>query len=923
MSEFGKRLVIIDGKSVFYRGYYALPNLTTSDGRPTGGVYGFAMMALEVVKQLKPNYVCVAWDKSKTNIRKRLELYSQYKAGRKTPPPDFYEQLPMLRELLDALGWPLYEADDYEADDLMGAFAKQAGAEGVESYLITSDLDVLQLINPHTHIYTLKKGVTKIELFNEASFRDKYGIDPHQFIDLKALKGDSSDNIPGVAGVGEKTALDLLKQFTTLDGVYQHLDELKPTLKAKLEAGRDMAYLSKKLVTLMVDAPLKIDLKKAKLQNGLTPEFAALLREFEFKTLLRQAEAVMPKEALAKAEVAAGEGLKLPREIPFEPSDYKADQPRLVALSPDASALWVSAEPKTYSTIVLREGVGEQMGLLGASLLSDSSLASQLVSEGPQSLEARVASGGASPKNVFLPAEKILGEAGRQDPGGALGDEIPKAIKTQIRSLLKEGSLIGHDLKGLIRALLGYNIELQPTIHYDTRIGAFLLNSLQRQRELSDLIAQPIDMAEPAQVIAATWQAYHTDAPKLKAEASLQKLANDIEWPTIVLLAHVEHRGILLDSAYLNKMGKEFAERIKEFEQKIYELAGEEFNISSPAQLSRILFDKLGMPTQGVKKGKTGYSTNANELERLRDKTPLIDLITKYREYTKLKSTYIDALPKQVDDAGKLHTTYHLDVAPTGRLSSADPNLQNIPTRTDIGQAIRRAFVPRPGHVFVSADYSQFELRLAAALADDKQLLEDFNKDIDIHTATAAEVYGVPLDKVTKVQRRNAKVINFGILYGMSPHGLSQATGMTFDESKKFIDAYFALRQPIRDYMDRTVDEGLKEGYVETLFGRRRPTPDLSSSNFMIREAAKRAAINTPIQGTEADLMKLAMLRVEEALGDLGQQLLQIHDSIVVECLAADAPQVSGILKKTMEAIHKLPVKLQVDVSVGGDWGEL
>ncbi|MET0779342.1 MAG: DNA polymerase, partial [Candidatus Saccharimonadales bacterium] len=381
--------------------------------------------------------------------------------------------------------------------------------------------------------------------------------------------------------------------------------------------------------------------------------------------------------------------------------------------------------------------------------------------------------------------------------------------------------------------------------------------------------------------------------------------------------------GILLDSAYLENMSGEFARKIAVLERNIYAKAGQEFNIASPSQLAMILFEKLGLPTAGVKKGKTGYSTGASELDKLRALHPIVDLITQYREYTKLKSTYIDALPKLVDTEGKLHTTFALDVAATGRLSSHDPNLQNIPTRTELGQAIRTAFVPAEGHVFVSADYSQFELRLAACMADDKQMIADFNKDIDIHTATAAQVQGVPLDQVDKEMRRRAKAVNFGILYGMSPHGLSVATGMSLMESKDFIAKYFELRKPLQQYMADTADKALKNGYVETIFGRRRPTPDMKAANYMIREGAKRAAINMPIQGTEADLMKLAMLHVEERLDGLGEQLLQIHDSILVETPKANAEKVAKILKETMENVYKLPVKLAVDVKTGNNWGEL
>ena len=864
MSE---RLVIIDGKSVFYRGYYAMPNLSTKDGTPTGGVYGFAVMALEVIKRLRPDYVCVAWDKKGTNIRSRRELYPAYKANRKPAPPDFYEQIPILHDLLDSLGWPLYEADDYEADDLMGAFAKQAGEHDIESYLITSDLDVLQLINSHTHIYTLKKGLSNIELFNVAYFEEKYGVGPHQWADVKALKGDASDNIPGVAGIGEKTALQLIQQYETLDGVYAHLDELKPAVRTKLENGKDMAYLSQKLVTLMVDAPTKIDLDHARLEPTVTPEFVEMLKKLEFRNLLRQVElpaaapAATPKSPkTATPETASAQQAMIgftEKEIegatvvPFNAADLKSGVPRVLAINPEASELWISATPKNVSVVPL--------------------------------------------------------------------DNLQNVAE------LTNGPAIGHDLKSVFRALLINDIEWNAGVTHDTRIGAFLLDSLIRSRQLSDLIDCAIDMTEAGEVTAAIWQAYEDQKRQFAEMPMVQKLATDIEFPTIYLLAKMEHRGVALDSAYLQTMSEEFAGTISSLEQEIYGHAGQDFNIASPAQLGMILFEKLQLPTQGIKKGKTGYSTGAKELDKLRDLHPIIDLITKYRELTKLKSTYIDALPKLVDVHGKLHTTYTLDVAATGRLSSHDPNLQNIPTRTEMGQAIRTAFVPAPGNVFVSADYSQFELRLAAVMANDQKLIDDFNNDLDIHAATAAEVYSVPLEEVTKDMRRHAKTVNFGVLYGMSPHGLSVATGMTVQEAKQFIDAYFTLRAPIRNYMDTTVAQALENGYVSTIFGRRRPTPDLKSSNFVVREAAKRAAINMPIQGTEADLMKMAMLAVEEKLlaEQLGEQILQVHDSILVECPAEHAQKVCTLLKETMETIYELPVKLSVDVSTGKTWGDL
>lgn len=841
-----KRLVVIDGKSVFYRGYYAMPNLSTADGRPTGGVYGFAAMALEVIKKLEPDYVAVAWDKPKTNIRKRLEIHPGYKAGRKPAPPDFYEQIPILHELLEAFGWPLYELDDYEADDIMATLAEKASKQGIETCLITSDLDALQSISPLTHVYALKKGLTNIELFKPSSFEEKYGIKVEQFLDLKSLKGDSSDNIPGVPGVGEKTGVELLQKYGTLDGIYENLWEIKDSVRRKLEAGKDSAYMSKKIAELWTDAPVELDLEALDVTKLDTGRLKHLLTELEFKSLLRG----LPTHMQSDEQVAVSGGVG-----PITPAK------RVELTASDKVALRMA--PAVFAWI------GED--------------------------------------DLFLSHEHGKASSVSYDAAAELLADIP---------------VVAHNAKALFKLLLAHGASRLPIVQHDTEQAAFLLDPLRKSRALEDLTGA--DVTDPLTTVAALRELYEEQALKFEELPRLAKVARDTDFALMPLLARMEYRGIELDTKYLAEMNKELSTQIAETRKAMHDMVGYEFNIGSPAQLAEVLYGKLQLSTIGIKKGKTGYSTGQKELDKLRGQHPIIELIEKYREVTKLQSTYVEALPKLVDEHSRLHTDFRQDVAATGRLSSAEPNLQNIPVRSELGRKIREAFVPTDGNVFVSADYSQFELRLAAVLAGDKQMIKDFDSDIDIHAKTASDVYGIPLEEVTKDQRRDAKVINFGVLYGMSPHGLSAATGMTFHDAKVFIDEYFRLRAPIRKYIDATIEKAKTEGYVETLFGRRRPTPDINSSNFVVREAAKRAAANMPIQGTEADLMKMAMLDVEKKLDGRGEQVLQIHDSILVECSKENAPAIEALLKDTMENVYpELGIKLRVDVSTGVNWGEL
>lgn len=843
-----KRLVVIDGKSVFYRAYFAMPPFSLKDGTPTNAVYGFASIAIEIIKHLEPDYVAVAWDIKGTSIAKRKKILPQYKATRKPAPPDFHAQIPLLRELLEAFSWPLYEVDDYEADDIMGTFSKEAGKKGIETCLVSGDYDMLQLIDKHTRVFITKKGGSDLFEYNEAAFEEKYKVKHEQFVDYKALVGDTSDNIPGVRKVGPIAAAKLLEQYGDLEGIYKHIDDLKGAQKENLLTDKDVAFASREVAEIYCDAPIEVDWDESDVRSTDLSKIADILEKFEFHSLTKRLPKHMQDEN--KSHALAVDVLSTANIAEAEwPKELSIDGKVVVDLVGDD--LWLSVDRKSV---------------------------------------------------YHMPVK-----------------DIDKAVWRA----LEMATIVAYDIKQLYHDLAARGIDnVQFDSIHDIRQGAFLIDPLRRDRTLDSLIGGEI--ASDIERIAALWQVYDWQVAGFKELPKVAIIAEQFDFALMHTLFLVEHRGIKIDKKFLARMSKELGEEHEKLEEEMYKLADMKFNIGSPSQLSEVLFTKLQLPTTGVKKGKTGFSTDQKTLDKLRGQHPIIELIERTRELAKLKNTYVDTLPEMTDDNNRLHTTFNQDVAATGRLSSTDPNLQNIPVRTDLGRRIREAFVPEKGNVLVGADYSQFELRLAAVLAGDKEMIEDFNGDIDIHAKTAALVHGIPIEEVTKAQRSAAKAVNFGVLYGMGPHALAQNTGMTFADAKHFIEEYFKLRAPIRKYIDDTLDKAKKEGYVETFYGRRRPTPDVNSSNFMVREAANRQAANMPIQGTEADLMKLAMIRIEEKLGDLGQQILQIHDSVLVECPEKNAEKVGKILKETMEAIApELPIKLKVDVSHGKNWGEL
>ena len=851
-----KKLVVIDGKSVFYRGYYAMGNLSTSDGTPTGGVYGFAVIALEIVKEIQPTKVVVAWDKAKTSIRKRKEIYADYKAGRVKPPEDFFVQIPLLKNLVEALGWGWLECDDYEADDIIGTLARQADEEldenGVcdwDTVIVSSDLDMLQIVDDNTRMYRLLKGFSKLEELDVPAVEEKYGIKKSQFLDLKALKGDASDNIPGVPGVGEKTAVSLLNKYGTLDKIYEEVDRIEKgesetadsdknpiitgAVLKKLVTGKDSAFMSKKLATIMTDAPVSLNEVPDLVINPQRIEDA--LTKLEFRTLKRK----------FIEEIGSLKNNKL--------SNFKFVDENAVNGIVDGGENRFDGDEEEITEKKIEEVLSNNKYLNGF--------------------------------NNVLIADDVKSKMHADD---------------EIASKILDGEK-----------------------YWDLDQAAFLLNPLVRVKD--DENGQGVlgfdDTDEERQ---SKKRQAEEQLVKLSKLPKLEQIYFDYDLPLIPVLYKMEKKGIKISRPYFEKLFVEFRKHVEELEQEVYDLSGTEFNINSPMQLSEVLFTKMGLPTTGIKKTTRGYSTGAKELEKLKKYTPVIDKIMEYREAAKLLSTYITPLPELADSNDRIHTTFTQNVTATGRLSSLSPNLQNIPVRTEEGKRIRAGFVTESGRKFVSADYSQFELRLAAVLAGDKALVADFNSGVDIHTKTAADVFGIPMEQVTKPQRRAAKTINFGVMYGMSVKGLADATKMSMGEAKRFIDDYFEVRKPIREYLDKTLKQAKEQGYVETYYGRRRPTPDAKSANFVIRQAAQRAAMNMPIQGTEADLMKKAMINVDKKLPEGADMVLQIHDSMIVECDESQVDEVSEILKGTMEKIApELDVKLTVEVTIGDNWGEL
>jgi DNA polymerase-1 len=906
-----QKLVIFDGHALVHRGYHAIPYLTTKDGTPTNAVYGFTMMMLLALRELKPDFVAVAWDAPGKTFRH--SQYEAYKATRKKADQELYDQLPITKEVVEAFNIPLIEMPGFEADDIIGSLSAQY-EKGLDVVVVTGDMDELQLVSDSTTVFTMRKGFSDTFIYDSKAVKEKYGVTPTEFIVYKALKGDTSDNIPGVSGIGDKTATELVSNYHSLDDIYNNLDKLKPAVAKKLEAGKKEAYLSEELSTIKRDLKLKFNIKDAAIHDYDRKKVYDLFHKLEFKSLL----AKLPAEKATDEQTSAF--IDTSKATTFNRAHLKKSKYHLVTTQAELKELASKLKKqKEFAYDTETDSVDEvDANLVGASFCFS-------VGEA-----------------YYVPlthSEKT--ELGYEEFYEIIGPILED----------KKIGKIGHNIKYDYVVMRPFeSMKLGPIV-FDTMVAAFLINPLGRAQSLSQLAYSELGISmieieeligkkgknqltfdkvpikEAAQYAAEdadiTWRLYQKLKPELESIGRLSELARQMEWPLIGVLGDMEFEGVELDAEFLNKLSAQYDKRIGELQTHIWKLAGKEFNISSPAQLQTVLFDKLKIDTTGLKKTKTGVSTAASELEKLRGKHNIVDMMFEYRELTKLKSTYVDSLPKLVKPDERIHTNYNQTIAQTGRLSSTNPNLQNIPVRTETGKEIRKAFVAGKDRVLVSADYSQIELRLAAALADDKPMIQAFKSGTDIHTLTAAEMFDTTPAKVTKDQRYAAKTINFGVLYGMNPHGLSVATGFDYDKAREFIDRYFGLRKGVAEYIAKIKKMAHEDGYTETIFGRRRPCPDVRSSNFIVRAAAERAAVNMPLQGTAADMMKIAMINLHAKLPQKANLILQIHDELIVECDEDQAKDIAKLMKSEMENVHKFSVPIEVEVRHGKSWGDL
>ena len=945
------RLMLLDGFGLVYRGYYALPPLTTSKGELVNGVFGFCSIVLRGFADLKPDYVAVAFDLSGPTFRH--EQYAEYKATRTRMPDDLAAQFPMVREVVKALRIPVYELQGYEADDVIGTLTVQAEAQDVETTIVSVDLDMLQLVSDTTRLMTTRSGVENTVIYDPARIDERFGLRPDQMIDYKALKGDPTDNIPGVPGVGEKTAAKLIGEFGTLDALYERIEEVKPDkLREKLREHRDDVFRGRELTTIVRDLPLTLDLEAARLGDYDRDTVIRLFREYEFRTLIERLPAMSGEDPVAKVqalrEVASSGSVAAAKVGTERPAGWGAGRPirsgspggdgLQLSLDFDAvgggGAAGASARPVRGSderfddlatalaaTIAdpTRIGIVDAAGVPGvdAWLGEQPTVGAAIVFDDPR------------PRRGTAQAFAVAGRDGRVVV--ASGPDASARLRELVET--KAIPIVAHEAKPILGARFATDPAAAATpVDLDTQIAAYILNAALRSQAIADVVAERLDLIlPPPKELDPVHRAGHEALAALAVrdplaraleEEGLDRLCREIELPLIPILARMEADGVAVDLEALAALDREFGQEIGRLEEEIYGAVGHQFTIGSPKQLGDILFEELRLPKG--KRTKTGYSTDASVLEELVGVHPVIGPILDWRIYTKLRSTYVEALPTLIADDGRVHTTFHQAVAATGRLSSSDPNLQNIPIRTPLGRRIRRAFVAgSPEAVLVAADYSQIELRIIAHVSGDQHLKEAFEQQQDIHRATAARVLHKDPSEVTADERSMAKMVNFGLAYGMSDYGLSTRAGISRAEAQEFINSYFAAYSGISYYMLHIKETARRQGFVTTLLGRKRQIPELNAAIPALRGAGERMAINMPIQGTAADIVKIAMIRLagrleKERLG--ARMLLQVHDELLLEVPRAEVDRLVPILRETMEDALPLDVPLTVDVKVGTDW---
>lgn len=866
------KIVLIDGHSILNRAFYGLPDLTNAEGLHTNAIYGFLTIMFKLLEEEKPEYLTVAFDVHAPTFRHKM--YAEYKGTRKPMADELRQQVPVIKEVLHAMGVKTIECAGLEADDLIGTLSNRCENEGMEVTVISGDRDLLQLATEHVKIRIpkTKQGKTEIEDYYAKDVEERYQVTPKEFIDLKALMGDTADNIPGVPSIGEKTATKIITQYHSIEEAHEHVDELKPPRASKaLSEHWDLAVLSKELATINVKADFPYELSEAKLGNLYTEEAYIFFQKLEFKNLL------------SRFDVSA-------------PANKVEDGFKIIASKSEAEKVFVQAE---------------EASTIGAVIFKD--------------LE-----------NV-LPL--FADQAGLGGIGLCFSKEESYCIKVEKditgEWLLKKLADVAEKAETYAMFHLKESME-QVTIRnqancFDVSVAAYLLNPLKNNYTWEDVAREHLGLMIDEKIDQDMKVCYESYVNYASVEVLRQKLRDtkmdtlfrDIEMPLVFTLFDMEQNGIRVEADALKQYGDQLAGKIAELEKEIYEEAGETFNINSPKQLGVVLFENMKLP--GGRKTKTGYSTAADVLEKLAPEHPVVAKILEYRQYTKLKSTYADGLANYIQDDGRIHGKFNQTITATGRISSTEPNLQNIPVRMELGRLIRKVFIPEEGYRFVDADYSQIELRVLAHCSGDEHLIQAYKEQSDIHRITASQVFHIPFDEVTPQQRRNAKAVNFGIVYGISSFGLSQDLSITRKEAAKYIDDYFATYPGIKTFLDHAVTHAKEEGYVVTLFGRRRPVPELSSSNFMQRSFGERVAMNSPIQGAAADIIKIAMIRVNQRLKDQKMKsrlVLQVHDELLIEAYEPELDEVQNILKEEMEHAAELKVPLEIDMHTGDNWYE-